>query len=136
MTHNARSADTRQSREKPSTKSASPERDRPSPATERNTHPVLDLQKSAGNRAVQRVLGHFADLSLQNMELQETASEVGFTADGLLNDSTDFIVCRVSAETYDADSATQVTPATATTPTTVDVREPLVIHGSDSQSAQ
>jgi len=78
------------------------------------------------------LLGHFADLSLQNMELQQTASEVGFTADGLLSDSTDFIVYSVSAEAYDTDSTTQVTPATATTPTTVDVREPLVITGSDT----
>lgn len=82
------------------------------------------------------LLGHFADLSLQNLKPQQTAGEVGATADGVLNGSTDFIVYSVSAETYDADSTTQVTPATATTPTTIDVREPLVIQGSDTQSAQ
>ena len=171
MTRNGRSADARQSREKPGARNTSPERDRPSPALESSTHPILALQRAAGNRAVQRalghdpwpahrathiqrhvapgtvalgqmlsasLLGHFADLTLQNMELQQTASEVGATADGVLNDNTDFIVYSVSAETYDADSdsATQVTPATETTPTTIDVREPLVIQGSDSPSAQ
>ena len=162
MTRNGRSADARQSREKPGARNTSPERDRPSPALESSTHPIRAVQRALGHdpwpahRAthIQRhvapgtvalgqmlsasLLGHFADLTLQNMELQQTASEVGATADGVLNDNTDFIVYSVSAETYDADSdsATQVTPATETTPTTIDVREPLVIQGSDTQSAQ
>ena len=159
MTHSGRSAETHQSCEKPSTRNTSPERDRPSPALERGTHPILALQRSAGNRAVQRVLGHqprathiqrhvapgtvalgqslhasllghFADLTLQNLELRQTASEVGATADGVLNDTTDFILYSVSAETYDAGSTTQETPST------VDVAEPLIIHGSPDRPAQ
>ena len=159
MRQNGRSAETRQSREKPSTKSGSPERDRPSEALERSTHPILKLQQMVGNRAVQRalghqpqathiqrhvapgtvalgqmlsgsLLGHFADLTLQNLELRQTASEVGATADGVLNDTTDFILYSVSAETYDAGSTTQETPST------VDVAEPLIIHGSPDRPAQ
>ena len=100
MTHIGRAAETRQSREKPGSKSTSPERDRPSQALEGNTHPILKLQQMVGNRAVQRalehqpqathiqrhvapgtvalgqmlnasLLGHFADLSIQSQDLQQ-----------------------------------------------------------------
>ncbi len=165
MTHKGRSADTRQLRAKPGSTRTSPERDRPSQAPERSTHPILALQKSAGNRAVQRalghlpqathiqrhvasgtvalgqmlsgsLLGHFADLTLKSQALQQAASDVSFTADGILGDSTDVIVYQVSAETYGEGLGTQITPATATTPTRMDVRDPLVIIGSDSEPAQ
>jgi len=76
------------------------------------------------------LLGHFADLSIQSQNLQQATSDVSLTADGLLGDTTDFIVYSVSAETYDTESTTQ------TTPSTVDVTEPLVIYGSDSQPAR
>ena len=159
MTHNGRTVDTRQSRQKRDSTRSSPERDRRSPEAETSTHPILDLQKSVGNRAVLRalghqppathiqrhvapgtvalgqmlsgsLLGHFADLSIQSQNLQQATSDVSLTADGLLGDTTDFIVYSVSAETYDTESTTQ------TTPSTVDVTEPLVIHGSDSQPAR
>ena len=158
MLHNGRSTEPRQSREKAVARNTTPERAQTSAALERSTHPILKLQQTVGNRAVQRALGHqpqatriqrhvapgtvalgqmlsasllrhFADLSIQSQNLQQATSEVSFTADGLLNDSTDFIVYSVSGESYGAESTTQ------TTPSTVDVTEPLVIHASDSQPA-
>ena len=159
MTHNGRTVDTRQSRQKPDSTRSSPERDRRSPEAETSTRPILDLQKSVGNRAVQRalghqprathiqrhvapgtvalgqslsasLLGHFANLSIQSRNLQQTTSDVSSTADGLLSDNRDFIVYSISAETYDTESTTQ------TTPSRVDVTEPLIIHGSPSRPAR
>lgn len=45
MAHNGRSAEIRQSREEPSTKSTSPERDRRSQMLEGSTHPTSSFSK-------------------------------------------------------------------------------------------
>ena len=161
MLHNGRSTEPRQSREKSGARNTTPDRDRTSKAFETGTHPILRLQQMVGNRAVQRalghqpqathiqrhvapgtvalgqmlsasLLGHFGDLSLKSQDLQQAASDVSFTADGLLGDSTDLMVYQVSAETYGAGLGTQITPATSTTPTQMRFTEPLAITGSDS----